>query len=84
MDMDLYCAETAAELLAGPDGQEIDFECLGRAALLASLAGLHPSEEDFVRGVTEVAARADWAGVTATAAAARAMLCDWQTQAGIG
>ncbi len=84
MDMDLYCAETAAELLAGLDGQEIDLECLERAALLASLAGLHPSEEDFVRGVAEVLARADWAEVPATAAAARAMLFDWQTQTGIG
>ena len=84
MDPHLYCAETAATLLAGLDGLQADLECLERATLLASLAGLQPSEEDFVRGRAEVSARAGWAGVPATAAEARAMLFDWQTRAGIG
>ena len=79
MDPHLYCQETIADLLAQPADRRLGPADLQRAAVLAFLAQRQLSERDFARELRELAAGADH-GRPGVAAAAQAILHDWQAR----
>ena len=79
MDPHRYCEETIADLLAERPDRRSGPEDLQRAAVLAYLAQRRLSERDFARELRELAAGADH-GRPGVAAAAQAILRDWQAR----
>ena len=79
MDPRLYCEETITDLLTERADRRPRPEDLQRAAVLAFLAQRRLSERDFARELRELAAGADH-GRPGVAAAAQAILRDWQAR----
>ena len=79
MDPYIYCQQAVDELLDDGGKQAPDRECLQRAAVLAFLAHRRLAERDFARELRELAAGADH-GRPGVAAAAQAILDDWQAR----
>ena len=79
MDPHLYCEETIADLLAQRADRRSGPADLQRAAVLAFLAQQRLSERDFARELRALAAGADH-GRPGVAAAAQAILRDWQAR----
>ena len=79
MDPHLYCHETITDLLAKRADRRSGPEDLQRAAVLTFLAQRRLSERDFARELRELAAGADH-GRPGVAAAAQAILDDWQAR----
>jgi hypothetical protein len=83
MDPYLYCEETIADLLAERPDRRSQPEDLQRVAVLAFLAQRRLSERDFARELRELAAGGNH-GRPAVAAAARAILRDWEARVAQG
>ena len=79
MDPHRYCEETITDLLAKRADRRSRPADLQRAAVLAFLAQRRLSERDFARELHELAAGADH-GRPGVAAAAQAILRDWQAR----
>ena len=79
MDPHLYCEETITDLLAKRAERGSGPADLQRAAVLAFLAQRRLSAPDFARELRELAADAHH-GRPAVAAAAQAILRDWQAR----
>ena len=78
MDPRTYCKEAVAHLLAEHPARPSDPERLQRAVLLAYFSAQQLSAPEFVQHLEELAGER-WPAV---AAAARAILLDWQGWAG--
>ena len=79
IDPHMYCQETITALLAKRPGRRSRPEDLQRAAVLAFLAQRRLSARDFARELRELAAGAHH-GRPGVAAAAQAILDDWQAR----
>ena len=79
MDPHLYCQETIAALLAQRADRRSRPADLQRAAVVAFLAQRRLSERDFAHELRELAVSADH-GRPGVAAAAQAILRDWQAR----
>ena len=79
MDPQTYCTQTITDLFAERAERGSQPEDLQRAALLAFVAQRRLSERDFARELRELAAGADQ-GRPGVAAAAQAILRDWQAR----
>ena len=78
MDPRTYCKEAVAHLLADHAARPSDPDLLQRAVLLAYFSAQQLSAPEFVQHLEELAGER-WSAV---AAAARAILLDWQGRAG--
>ena len=81
MDPRTYCEQSCAELLELRARGGSSPERLQRAVVLAYLAGQQPSTRDFERELEELVVNAVETGQPGVAAAARAILRDWQGRA---
>ena len=79
MDPQAYCEQTIADLFADRSGPRPDLDSLQRAAVLAYLAQQRLSAPDFERELTELSAVNSQRRPN-VAAAARAVLRDWQAR----
>ena len=79
MDPQTYCTQIITDLFAERTDVPADRERLQRAAVVAFLAQQRLSERDFARELRELAAGADH-GRPGVAAAAQAILRDWQAR----
>ena len=81
VDPRTYCEQACSELLADLVHVSTDRARIQQGVVLASFAGRQLSAHDFVRELEDLAGEAMRAQRPAVAAAARAILCDWEARA---